>query len=133
MAGRPRPRKRVPPAVALVLVPITLWLWVAPPAALRPRPIPEVSFERRAVGVKAEMVLLAKRMEAWSVEHGGKFPADLEEAGEERGEIRYLRLTTATYRLRAKVDTLTIDYNSTESLKEFFAEAKIVIERGELR
>ena len=123
----------MPPAVALVLVPITVWLWVAPPAALGPRPTPEVSVERRAVGVKAEMVLLAKRLAAWSAENRGELPADLAEAGEERGDIRYLRLTASTYRLRADVGTLTIDYNSTESLEEFFAEARILIERGELR
>lgn len=132
-AGKPRARKRVHPAVALVLVPITVWLWIAPPDILGPRPIPEVSLERREVGVKAEIVLLAKRLEAWSAENGGKLPADLEEAGEERGEIRYLRLTATTYRLRAEVDTLTIDYHSTDSLEEFFAEAKVLIERGEIR
>ncbi len=129
----PRIHKRVHPAVALVLVPITVWLWVSPPEILGPRPIPEVSLERRAAGVKTEMVLLAKRIEAWSAEHDGKLPADLEEAGEERAEIRYLRLTATTYRLRAEVDTLTIDYNSTDSLEEFFAEAKMLIERGEIR
>lgn len=83
--------------------------------------------------MKAEMVLLAKRIEAWSAESGGKLPADLEEAGEERGPIRYLRLTSATYRLRAEVEAVTIDYNSTESLEDFFAEAKILIDRGEIR
>lgn len=119
--------------MALVLAPITVWLWLAPPAFLGPTPLPEVSLERRAVGLKAEMVLLAKRIEAWSAENDGKLPADLAEADEERGDIRYLRLTATTYRLRAEVDTLTIDYNSTEPLKEFFADAKILIERGEIR
>lgn len=132
-AGKRRPPKRVHPAVAPVLVAITVWLWVAPAAVLGPRPIPEVSFERREAGVKAEMVLLAKRIEVWSAENDGKLPADLEEADEERREIRYLRLTATTYRLRAEVDTLTIDYKSSESLEEFFAEAKILIERGEIR
>ena len=121
------------PAVALVLVPIVVWLWAAPSAGLGPRPIPGVSVERREVGVKAEMVLPAKRIEAWVTENAGNLPADLEEAGDESGEIRYLRLTATTYRLRAEVDTLTIIYNSTESLQEFFAEAKILIERGEIR
>lgn len=83
--------------------------------------------------MKAEMVLLAKRIEAWSAENGGKLPADLGEAGEERGSIRYLRLTSGTYRLRAEVESVTIDYNSTESLEDFFAEAKILIDRGEIR
>jgi hypothetical protein len=123
----------MPPSVALLMVPITAWMWLAPPAFLGPTPVPEVSMERRAVGLKAEMVLLAKRIEAWSAENNGGLPADLEEAHEESGDIRYLRLTAATYRLRAEVDTLTIDYNSTDSLEEFFAEAKILIERGEIR
>ena len=92
-----------------------------------------MSSERQEVGIKAEMVLLAKRIEAWSADTDGKLPADLEEADEERGPIRYLRLTATTYRLRAEVDTLTIEYNSTESLEEFFAEARILIERGEIR
>ncbi len=116
-----------------MLVPITLGLWVAPPAFLGPAPTPEVSIERRVVGVKAEMVLLAKRVEEWSAANQGRAPADLEEAGVEHGEIRYLRLTASTYRLRAEVDSLTIGYTSTESLEEFFAEAKILIERGEIR
>lgn len=132
-AGKHRVRKRVPFALALALAPIMVWMWIAPAAFLGPPPLPEASIERRAVGLKADMVLLAKRIEAWSTEHDGKLPADLEEAGEERGDIRYLRLTAATYRLRVKVDTLTIDYNSTESLRDFFAEAKILIERGEIR
>ena len=83
--------------------------------------------------MKAEMVLLAKRIDEWSAENRGRAPADLTEAGVERGEIRYLRLTASTYRLRAQLDTLTIGYTSTESLEEFFAEAKILIERGEIR
>ncbi len=129
---RPAPR-HTHPALALVLVPITLWLWTTPPAFLGPKPVPEVSVERREVGVKADMVLLATRIEAWSAENQGRVPADLKEAGGESGEIRYLRLTATTYRLRAEVDTLTIVYNSTDSLKDFFAEAKILIERGEIR
>ena len=132
-AGKRRPRRRVHPAAALVLVPITLGLWVSPPAVLGPKPIPEVSLERREVGVRAEMVLLAKRIDEWSAESQGRAPADLAEAGEEPGEIRYLRLTASTYRLRAQVNTLTIGYTSTESLEEFFAEAKVLIERGEIR
>lgn len=119
--------------MTLVLVPIAVWLWLAPPAALGPRPVPEASIERHAVGLKAEMVLLAKRIEAWSAEHDGELPAGLGDDWEGSGEIRFLRLSAATYRLRAEVDTLTITYDSTESLDRFFAEAKTLIERGEIR
>ena len=116
--------------MAMVLVPISVWFWLAPPTFLGPTPIPEISFERREAGIKAEMVLLVKRIEAWSGEHFGRLPVNLAETGQEHVDIRYLRLTATTYRLRAEIDTATIDFDSTEDLDEFFASARMVIDRG---
>lgn len=129
-AGKPRKRRRLHPATPLALLPLTVWLWVAPPAFLGPRPLPELSPERREAGTRVTMTLLARRINAWSEEHSGRLPADLAEAGEEQGEIRYLRLTPTTYRLRAEVGPSTIDYLSSERLDSFVAEAKRTIEGG---
>ncbi len=125
-------RRRTSPMMWLVfsvLCVVSGYLWLASPGFLRPappRPLPASLVE---AGLRVEVALQARRIEAYR-EREGRLPVSLQEAGNPFTTVRYVREDAQSYRLSADQEGIHVGYSSGESLESFLGDARQVILGG---
>ena len=71
-----RPRRSVAGPAAALLLGMTAWIWVAPPAFIRPEPLPEIPQEALDAGLRMDLYVASLRIEAYR-DSVGQLPATL--------------------------------------------------------
>jgi len=116
----------------VVLLGATVWLLLAPPAFLRPDPIPPPSSEELHAGLRMDVWVAALSLARYRARHE-RWPTTLDEALEnpdEGEDLVYERLPGDRYRLTGQRDGLVVVYESDEPLDRLTEPARRLV-RGE--
>ncbi len=131
---RPEPKERSQTAHKLVipLAAVTLWFVIAPPAVLRPRPVPAPTFEAVRNGLHMDIYMVATQVVRYR-NANGRLPGTLVEAlpgPEAATSLTYTRGPDETFEIGGERDGQAVVYRSSESLTQFVANARVTIREG---
>lgn len=127
----PPPGRRVAPGLlAAGLLALTAWFLLAPPAFLRPAPLPAPTPVEVEAGLRMDMWVAALHL-GRAQDARRALPATLEEAledPEDGADITYERISDRRFRLVGQRGSLVLVYESTEPLEAFRRPAMAVVD-----
>jgi len=113
----------------LALAGLSAYLWLAPPDWLLPSPPEPPPPALQEAGLRMEIALQARSVEAFR-EARGRLPESLQEAGDPYAEVEYARLDGGRYVLWMEGEVGRVEYDSRASLDEFLGDARRIIMEG---
>jgi hypothetical protein len=128
----PVDRRPLMVGILAALLIATLWILVAPPEAFQPPPLPAPPPEIMTAGLRMDIYLAALQVESFRQEVG-RLPTVLMEAledPEDGSDLIYEIVGSGTYRISGRRGVDEATYVSTESMADFLANARRVLEEG---
>ncbi len=126
---RPGSRQRgLHPAVPTVLALISIWLWAFRPPVLTPES-PSIPLAYQEAGLRMEMFIRVNEIQRFLSENG-RLPEQLSEVGDSPEGMQYVPATGGTFTLSGRSRDITVYYNSTQSLSNLLADAKLIVSGG---
>lgn len=113
-----RSTTRVRLAALVVTSGLAVYLWIALPAWMSPSPPPPVPERLEEAALRMAVYLQAQQVELFRRDRG-RLPDALEETGEPLPGVRYERVDSRTFRLRAIGPRDTLLYTSSTPLRAF--------------
>ncbi len=96
---------------------------------LGPQPIPTQTVAESEQSLRVGMYLQAQRIKAYRLENG-RYPRELEEAGDPLPRLEYRLLDDGTYELVGENNGVIITYRSDRPLGDFLGDAESVLRLG---
>lgn len=116
------------PAVPAVLALISIWLWAFRPPVLSPES-PSIPLAYQEAGLRMEMFIRVNEIQRFLSENG-RLPKLLSEVGDSPEGMQYVPATGGTFTLSGRSRDITVYYNSTQSLSNLLADAKLIVSGG---
>jgi hypothetical protein len=130
--AEPRDWSRIASLAAVPLAFIALWLIVAPPAMLRPPPVPAPTPQDVRNALHLDIYVAAAQVMGYSAQNG-RLPGSLAEALAEPGSgegLTYSVRPGGVFEIAGQREGQVVVYVSTQSLRDFVASARAAVEAG---
>jgi hypothetical protein len=128
----PRPRKPPGRSASLAVFPLaalTLWFVFAPPAILRPSPVPAPSMDDIQNGLRMDLFVVARQVIVYR-DTNGRLPSALVDALSDPAvgeDITYEPGPNGTFEISGVRNGLVVLYSSTTPLSQFVAGARAAV------
>lgn len=115
--------------VAVVLLGLATWILIAPPAFLRPAPVPEPAAQVLEAGVRLEVFAAATSIRQYA-DSTGRLPAQLADAWPRatEGVVTFRALPDGSFEVVGQGDGAPIRYHSSEPVATLLEGARATLD-----